>query len=113
MLAPVFARLLRPIIALAGDAIGGLDLDNRLLAPGPTREPPAETDDLLADCQAKHGTLARPQALDRPDKGIVLRLADALLDIVVRSPYDDWYVLTGLHGSELLKWRLTLGLRST
>jgi hypothetical protein len=113
LLTPVFARLLRPIIALASDAEGGLDFDNRLPAPGPTTEPPAEADDLLADRQAKHGNPARPQALDRLDKGIVLRLADALLNIAVRSPYDDWYVLIGLHGSELLKWRLTLGLRST
>ena len=118
MLTPVHARLvlvefLPLVIVLAGDAVGGLDIDNRLPVPGPTGEPPTETDDLMANREAKHGDPAWPQALDRLDEGVVLRLADELLDMAVgRSPYDEWYVLTRLHGNELLKWRLTLGLRS-
>jgi hypothetical protein len=105
--------ILRLVIVLAGDAIGGLDIDDRLPAPGSTAEPPAEADDLLANRQPKHGGSARPQALDLLNEGVVLRLADEVLDMEVGlSPYDKWYVLTGLHGSELLGWRLTLGLRS-
>ena len=100
MLTPVHARLvlfevLPPFIALAGESVGGGDIDDWLASLRAAGEPASETDDLLADRDAETGDSARAPALDRLDEGIALRLADEILDIGVRrSPYDEWDVLT-------------------
>src|SRR6476469_1953892 len=117
-LTPVHARVvrdgaLRDVIGLPGDLECDRCVQRALLAAlRATGDPASGPDHRMTDDLPNRREDRGPATLGLPHQRIALGLANPLLHIVVSgSSYEKRDVAVGLHGSELLKWRLNRCLR--